>query len=123
MGGITLYGIRNCDTCRRALRWLAERGIDHRFHDLRADGVDRATIDAWADALGVDALLNRRGRTWRELDPARRERLDEDGTRTLLAAEPLLIKRPVLALDGRAVDVGFEAERWRALVARDAGAQ
>ena len=88
---LTLYGIRNCDTCREARRWLDERGIAYRFHDLRADGIDRPTIEAWAGRVGTAALVNRRGRTWKQLDGAWREQADDSTLHRLAAEEPTLL--------------------------------
>jgi Spx/MgsR family transcriptional regulator len=110
--GVVVVGLAQCDGCRRARRWLEGRGVAWRFHDLRADGVDAQQIAAWADDLGASTLLNRRSRTWRELDPARREGLDDAGIRALLQEDPRLIRRPLLLIDGRAVTAGFDEARW-----------
>ena len=103
---VTVYGLKNCDTCRKALKWLAAEGLDHRFHDVRADGVDTASISAWADAVGWESLLNRRGTTWRNLPEADRANVGAAEAVALMEAHPALIKRPVFNLDGR-VMVGF----------------
>lgn len=110
---ITLYGIRNCDTCRKAWKWLEDQGVDYRFHDLRRDGVDRATIDQWMDAVGDLLLVNRKGRTWRELPPERRAGLDDAALRALLAEQPTLVKRPVVAWPDGAITVGFDPDQWQ----------
>lgn len=104
---IDLYGIKQCDTCRKAWRWLDERGTDYRFHDVRRDGIDRSTVDAWADAVGTEVLVNRRGQTWRRLDPSEREGLDDEGLCALLHREPTLIKRPVVVTPSGAIHVGW----------------
>ena len=110
---ITVSGLRNCDTCRKALAWLKELGIAHRFHDLRADGLDQATVGHWAEAVGWEALLNRRGTTWRGLAEADRDGVDEARAMTLMVAHPALVKRPVFET-GEDVLVGFdEAVRAR----------
>ena len=109
---VTVAGIRNCDTCRKARRWLEAGGIPCEFLDVRTAGIDHDTIDDWADALGPETLLNRRGHSWRALPPERRENLDDDAIRTLLAEQPLLIRRPVLLVAGEAVAAGFDASRW-----------
>ena len=103
---ITLYGLRNCDTCRRAWKWLEERDLDYRFHDLRRDGIEADRVQAWCARLGTDALVNRGGQTWRRLDPADRER-GEVGLRQLLVEEPALIKRPVVELPDGDLVVGW----------------
>ncbi len=111
---ITLYGIANCDTVRRARRWLEAREVDYRFHDLRADGLDSGLVRKWAGELGWQVLLNRQSSTWRQLPPASRDGLDEDRAVALLATHPLLIKRPVLDRDGRR-HVGFSESAYAAL--------
>ena len=115
---LTVYGIRQCDTCRRALRWLGERGIDHRFHDVRADGIDAATVRAWLESAYADRLLNRRSITWRGLDDAERGRSGED-LAGLLVDYPTLIKRPVF-VDGDVIAVGFDPASQQRLAARTA---
>jgi len=103
---IDIYGLRNCDTCRKARAWLAAEGIGHRFHDLRTDGVDLATVTRWAAAVGWEKLLNRRGTTWRGLADADRDGVDEARASALMVAHPALIKRPVFETGG-GVLVGF----------------
>ncbi len=114
---IDLYGIPNCDTMRKARKWLSEAGIDYTFHDYKKEGADLSLLRKAADALGWEALLNRRGTTWRRLDAAEREGVDEAKALRLMAANPSLIKRPLLVVDGKAVAAGFDAERYRALLA------
>lgn len=72
---ITVYGISNCDTCRKALKWLKERDVEHRFVDLRKDGLSTTQVEAWLDAVGLDVLVNKRGTTWRKLDDATKDSL------------------------------------------------
>ena len=103
---ITLYGIPNCGTCKKALLWLKERGAGHRFHDVRKDGLDAATVAAWLGEIGVDRLVNRRGTTWRKLDDATRAAIDAGDT-TAIVANPTVIKRPVVDL-GPVRVVGFD---------------
>ena len=107
----TLHGIRNCDTVRKARRWLNTHGVDHAWRDFRDDGLDAADLDRWLVAVGDDVLVNRRGRTWRQLPEATRDGLDATALRALLLEEPTLIKRPVL-VDGDDVVVGFDAEAY-----------
>lgn len=104
---IRIYGIRQCDTCRKAWKWLDEQGLEYAFHDVRRDGIDRLTVDAWADVVGTEALVNRRGQTWRRLDPSERESLDDDALRALLIREPTLIKRPLVVTPGGEIHVGW----------------
>jgi Spx/MgsR family transcriptional regulator len=105
---IAMYGLKNCDTCRKARNWLDQNDISHRFHDLRADGLEAGTLARWIAALGWEALLNRRGTTWRGLDAAEREDVDAVRAQRLMLAYPALIRRPVFDLGDRVL-VGFSA--------------
>ena len=113
-GVITVYGLRNCDTCRKARKWLAEEGIEHRFHDVRADGLDRTTLTGWVAALGWATLLNRRGTTWRQLPESDRGEPTPASATELMLAHPALIKRPVFDLGGEYL-VGFSKSEMAAL--------
>ncbi|MFQ5764980.1 MAG: arsenate reductase [Rhodospirillales bacterium] len=113
---IAVHGLKNCDTCRNALKWLAAQGRDYRFSDLREDGVDKATIRRWAAAVGWERLLNRRSTTWRGLPEDAREGLDEAKALALMAAHPALVKRPVFEA-GEKIVVGFGAAEREALAA------
>ena len=110
----TLYGIPNCDTVKRARAWLDEHGVAYRFHDFKKDGVPAAELDRWLEAPGWEALVNRRGTTWRKLDDATRASVvDAASARAVLLANPSLIKRPVVHWDGRPdVTTGFDAAAW-----------
>ncbi|MEJ2479211.1 MAG: ArsC family reductase [Acidihalobacter sp.] len=110
-----LYGIKNCDTVRKARRWLDEHGVNYRFHDFRADGIDLGRLRAWADELGWETLLNRRGTTWRKLPDERRNGIDLDRAVELMLEQPALIKRPVLDLGTQRM-VGFDAARYADLL-------
>jgi len=103
---IVIHGLKNCDTCKKARKWAEQEGIEHRFHDVRADGLTAAQIDAWLDQVSWEVLLNRRGTTWRELDEAVKESVDAGKARDLMLDHPALIKRPVFDKDG-AISVGF----------------
>jgi len=103
---LTVYGIRQCDTCRKALAWLERHGIEHRFHDFRGDGLDAGLLRAWLDSPFADRLVNRRSATWRQLSEAQRQARG-DALLALLLQYPTLIKRPVFARD-RIVAVGFD---------------
>jgi len=110
---ITIYGIKNCDTCRKALKWLLAEGIEHRFHDFRAYGLVAEDLRRWVSAAGWETLLNRRGTTWRNLPDAEKEGVDEAKAESLMQASPTLIKRPVFDL-GSDIVVGFkDAEQQR----------
>ncbi|MFN3233115.1 MAG: ArsC family reductase [Alphaproteobacteria bacterium] len=113
---ITIYGIKNCDTVRKARKWLEAEGIEHHFHDFRADGLDRATLEGWLKQVERDVLINRRGTTWRKLDDAQKEiSSDEDAIRLLLE-HVAIIKRPVFDTGGQIL-VGFRDEQKAALSA------
>ena len=111
---LTVYGIKNCDTCRKALKWLAAEGIEHRFHDFRVDGLDAKSLSGWVKAAGWEKLLNRRGTTWRNLSDAEKDGVDEAKAETLMAGNPTLIKRPVFETGGKVL-VGFSADEQAAL--------
>ena len=112
-----LYGIPNCDTVKRARAraWLGERGVAHEFHDFKKAGVPADGLDAWLAVLGWEALLNRRGTTWRQIDVASQATVvDAASAAALMRAQPSLIKRPVVEWPDGSVTVGFDAERWAA---------
>lgn len=112
---ITLYGIPNCDTVRKARAWLAERGIDYEFHDFKKAGVSADLLRAWLADVSWDTLVNRRGTTWRGLPEARRAAVvDSDSAIALMLESPSIIKRPVLAAFDR-VHVGFSTEEYAQL--------
>jgi len=106
----TLYGIGNCDTVRKARRWLEARGIEYRFHDVRKDGLSRAMIRSWLEQLDWQDLINTRGTTWRKLSGGEKTALHEPAAIELMLEHPAIIKRPLLEHDGEYL-LGFgEAE-------------
>ncbi|MDA1088894.1 MAG: Spx/MgsR family RNA polymerase-binding regulatory protein [Proteobacteria bacterium] len=107
---ITVYGLKNCDTCGKALTWLDAEGLEHRFHDVRKDGVGVDTIQGWITACGWETVLNKRGATWRGLDNAEKDVVDGTNAAALMAAHPALIKRPVFEIGGRVI-VGFKDQQ------------
>ena len=116
---MTLYGIPNCDTVKRARAWLAEQGIAHEFHDFKKAGVPEARLDAWLAAVGWETLLNRKGTTWRKLSDATREAVIDVATaRTVMLANPSVIKRPVGHWPDGRVTVGLESLQLAASAAR-----
>lgn len=117
---ITIYGIKNCDTCRKALKWLQAETIEYRFHDFRTDGLDRKTLQGWIAAAGWEALLNRRGTTWRKLPDDDRSGIDEAAAARLMLANPTLIKRPVVEAGGKVI-VGFKDAEREAIRAASGG--
>jgi arsenate reductase len=113
---ITLHGIRNCDTVKKARAWLDGRGIAYAFHDYKVAGIDEARLRAWVAEHGWETLLNRAGTTFRKLPEADRQGLDADKAVALMLAQPSMIKRPVLDLGDRRL-VGFKDTDWAAVLA------
>jgi Spx/MgsR family transcriptional regulator len=109
---ITLYGIKNCDTVKKARAWLDDNSIDYRFHDFRTDGIDTATISDWLKTLGADTLVNKRGTTWRGLDAGLQALVGTSRTADILHEHPALMKRPVLVSDGN-VHCGFSDAQYK----------
>ena len=113
---ITVYGIPNCDTVKKARAWLADHGIAYAFHDYKKQGVPLARLDDWMRQLGWEALLNRKGTTWRKLDAERQASIqDAASARDLMVTQPSVIRRPVLEHPG-GVLVGFDADEWGRLL-------
>lgn len=109
---LTLYGIPNCDTVKKARRWLDDHGVAYRFHDFRKDGLDPAKLEGWIDTVGWEKLLNRAGTTFRKLPDAAKDGLDAASAKALMLEQPAMIKRPVVeAADS--VSVGFSADDWQ----------
>jgi arsenate reductase len=112
---VVLYGIDTCDQVRKARAWLRAQGVAFRFHDFRADGLDAALLARWMGHLPWDALLNRRGLSWRQLDAQRKASVvDQSSATELMLANPTLVKRPVLEAGDRIV-VGFSEPIYRNL--------
>lgn len=113
----TLYGIPNCDTVKKARTWLAEHGVEHRFHDFKKQGVPEAALDRWLAAAGHEKLVNRKGTTWRGLDEATRAAVvDNTSARTLLLQHASVIKRPVVEWADGQITVGFNSDDWQGRV-------
>lgn len=110
---IKLYGLKNCDTCRKASQWLEAQGIAFEFVDIRQEGVVAAHLEDWVVAVDWETLVNRRSRTWRELDASERDDLDTGKAQALMQAQPTLIKRPVLDHAG-GILVGFSEAEYAA---------
>lgn len=108
-----LYGIKNCDTIRKARRWLEQQQIDYHFHDYRTDGLNESQLRLWSRQLGWENLLNKRGTTFRQLPAESKQSLDEEQAIALLLAHPAMIKRPLLVVDSRHL-LGFKPEQYRA---------
>ena len=112
---ITLYGIPNCDTIKKARKWLDTNDIEYRFHDYRKDGITQKQLKAWADELGWDSLLNRRGTTWRKLSETKRDGINKSSAIALMAAQPAMIKRPLLDT-GHNKLLGFNPDTYKELL-------
>ena len=111
---IKVYGIRNCDTCRKALKWLEAKGLSHEFHDFRVDGLAGATVATFIDKLGVEVLVNRRSTSWRALDEKGRSVFagtDNKAVAAALVDNPTLIKRPVFEFSGNIINGFTEAQK------------
>ncbi|RLM27865.1 ArsC family reductase [Brenneria alni] len=122
---LTMYGIKNCDTIKKARRWLEEQQIDYRFHDYRADGLDEQHLQRFIDQLGWQPLINTRGTTWRKLSEEQRNIINSDTAsseataKALMLAQPALIKRPLLVTnDGKAL-LGFSADSYQEFIAEN----
>ena len=116
---LTLYGITNCDTVKKARAWLEARGVAYDFHDYKRARIDEEQLWSWARELGWERLLNRAGTTFRKLPEADKVDLDEDKAIALMLAQPSLIKRPVADLGSRRL-VGFKADEWAAALGVEA---
>lgn len=110
---ITLYGIPNCDTVKKARTWLDDHGLAYSFHDYKKQGADAAQLAGWAETAGLDTVLNRAGTTFRKLSEADKADLGPDKAIALMVAQPSLIKRPVVEHDGGLL-VGFKPAEWEA---------
>ncbi len=111
---LTIYGIPNCDSCKKARKWLEANSIEYRFHDFRSDGLEKAALLRWVKRSGWQKLLNTRSTTWRGLAESVRQDLNEKRALKLMLQYPTLIKRPVLE-EKNSVIVGFSAETYRTL--------
>ncbi|TKI06662.1 ArsC family reductase [Martelella alba] len=117
---LTLYGIKNCDTIKKARRWLDDRQLAYRFHDYRVDGVDAGLLRRFMAQAGWQTLLNTRGVTWRRLDEQRRAQVnDVESALQLMLEQPAVIKRPVLLRDDGELRVGFDPEQYRSFTVQE----
>ena len=113
---VTIYGIKSCDTMKKARTWLEQQGVAYQFHDYKTSGIDRAHLEGWAKDVGWDVLLNKSGTTFRALPEESRADLTEAKAIDLMLAQPSMIKRPVLDLGSRRI-VGFKPETYQAAFA------
>ena len=113
---ITIYGIKNCDTMKKARSWLDERKVAYDFHDYKTEGIDKKRLEGWAKQVGWETLLNRAGTTFRKLDDAQKADLDQAKAIELMLAQPSMIKRPILDLGDKTL-VGFKPDNYQAALA------
>ncbi|WP_145519500.1 ArsC family reductase [Yersinia mollaretii] len=112
-----LYGIKNCDTIKKARRWLEEQGISYQFHDYRVDGLSDERLQGFIDKLGWEPLLNTRGTTWRKLPEAQRAAItDAQSAKELMLAQPAIIKRPLLEAANGEMLLGFNIENYQSFI-------
>ena len=112
---LKVYGLKNCDTCRKALNWLMSENIEHKFFDIRKDGFLEADLKRWLSALGHKQLINRRGKSWGKIDPLIQESLNETTAASLVLSEPTLMKRPIFDDGKKLVICGFKNEQQETL--------
>lgn len=112
MSDVTLYGISNCDTIKKAKAWLDKEAIAYSFHDYRKQGLDSSMLTPWVDSLGWEALLNRRGTTWRKLPDDVKENIDRASAIAIMLENPSIIKRPLL-VKGNEMHLGFSVSDYQ----------
>ena len=112
---IRIFGIRSCDSCRKAVKWLEQNQVDHKFVDLRADGFSGDDVDRWQAAAGWENLLNKRSLTWRKIPRVDREDLDPGRAAQLICDHPTVMRRPLLEIDDNVL-LGFDATEYQRMV-------
>ncbi len=113
---ITVYGIKNCDTVKKALKWLADHNIEHKLYDYRVDGLDKSFLQQAEAQFGWENLVNKRSTTWRNLDENVKKTLSKSTALSVLADNPTLIKRPIILQEGKAL-IGFDEKEYQAVFA------
>lgn len=122
---LTMYGIKNCDTIKKARRWLEEQQIAYHFHDYRADGLDETRLQHFIDLIGWQPLINTRGTTWRKLSEAQRDLISSNteqsaaAAKALMLEQPAVIKRPLLVAKNEKTLLGFSAESYQEFIAEN----
>jgi arsenate reductase len=111
---ITIYGIKNCDTMKKAFAWLDKQGVDYAFHDYKKAGIDSARLERWSKKAGWETLLNRAGMTFRKLPDKDKDGLNAAKAMKLMLAQPSMIKRPVLDIGGGKLLIGFKPDDYKA---------
>jgi len=112
---IKIYGIPNCDTMKKARRWLEANGLDYDFHDYRKQGVPQKEMKRWIRQAGWETVLNKRGTTWRKLDDSLKDNIDNDSALAIMLENPSIIKRPVLE-SGKLLLIGFKEDEYKQLI-------
>ncbi|MEH0742987.1 ArsC family reductase [Vibrio cholerae] len=111
---ITMYGIPNCDTIKKAKKWLEQQGIEYQFHDYRKQGIETELVERFCQQLDWKQVLNKRGTTYRQLSDEQKANLDKETAVSLLVEMPAMIKRPILDVDGT-LHLGFKADQYTAI--------
>lgn len=116
---MTLYGIKNCNTVKKAASWLEENHISFEFHDYRKQSISQEKLQDWSRQVGIDDLINRKGTTWRKLDEAQKEKAkDENQALEIMASQTSVIRRPILEQDGKIVAIGFNEDEYNSMLCR-----
>lgn len=115
---VTIYGIRNCDTMKKARAWLDKHGVDYAFHDYKSAGIDKDRLETWTKKAGWETIINRAGLTFRKLPEKDREGLNEKKAIALMLRQPSMIRRPVIELSGGKLLVGFRPEEYGSAFAK-----
>ncbi|WP_172379895.1 ArsC family reductase [Vibrio sp. Vb339] len=113
---ITMFGIPNCDTIKKAKKWLEAEGIEFEFHDYRKQGITEELVKSFCSELGWELVLNKRGTTYRQLSQEQKDTLTEEKAVTLLVEQPAMIKRPILKVEGK-LHIGFKADQYATIFA------
>ena len=108
---LTVFGIKNCDTMKKAMKWLDDNSVSYHFHDYKKEGVPERRLRQWLEALGWETVINKRGTTWRKLDDAVKESMNTEKAITVAMDNPSIIKRPILQNDD-SITAGFNADEW-----------
>ena len=114
---IVLYGIKNCDTIKKAKKWLTDEGVEFTFHDYRQNGLDAALLNKLEQQLGWEAMINKRGTTWRQLDEAVKASINKDSAKAIMLENPAIIKRPILD-NGTTLALGFSTDQYQNLFSK-----
>lgn len=110
---MTVFGIKNCNTVKRALQWLGSHKVTYDFHDYKSKGITASKLREWSRQVGWEALVNRKGTTWRQLDDAQKERItNQDAAIRLMMEKPSVIRRPLIEKNGKVIALGFDEDEY-----------